>query len=242
MAAVSRGGMTSIRMARGLSLDEVIALVLVEREDISYRTGHMLTWKVYALLIAFALMLGSGVGLGYALFHPRAEERRVTTQSILTAMRSQGFLVTQTYVFDQPVTITKSVSGPVAEFLWGETITARGAMEVNMGIDLSGLRASDIVIEKEKIRIVVPAVKMFDVRLIGPLDLQNERGLLKRLVDRDRGYNEALNELVDAAEKAATAPELLARTAEAAQTELIRLMGYVAPSQKIEVTFKEGMD
>jgi hypothetical protein len=199
----------------------------------------MLGWKAALRLILFLIVLGSGVGLGYAIFHSRSTERQVTAQSILTAMRSQGFLVTQTYVFDQPVTIVKPVSGPLAKFLWGETITARGAMEVNMGIDLSELNASDIVFEGEKIYISVPAVKIFDVHLVGPLDLKNEKGLLKRLIDHDDGYNEALTELIKAAENAGTEPQILTRAAETSRTELGRLLEYIAPQKTIEVNFKD---
>jgi hypothetical protein len=197
--------------------------------------------SIFKILIAAFLalvVLGLGIYAGYRIFAPQQNKTQVTAQVILTALRDRGFLVTQTYVFDEPVTITKKSGSALSNFFFGQTITARGAMEANLGIDLGKVSTSDIQIQADKIVVTVPKAQLFNVRLIGPLDVQNTQGILKRLLENDNGYNEAQAELARVAEEAATKPEFVDRATESAKTEIARLVGYIAQGKTIEVNIK----
>jgi len=190
------------------------------------------------VILALAV-LGIGVFAGYQLFSPDAMQPKVTAQVILTALRDQGFLVTQTYVFNEPVTIDKNTGSALKDFFFGQTITARGVMETNLGIDLSKIAADDIRVDSGNVIIYIPRAQLFNARLVGPLEVENTRGILKRLLYSDNGYNEALAELIKQAEQSAVKPELINRATESAKAEVTRLAGLVARNRTIEVQVKQ---
>jgi len=190
-----------------------------------------------ATLIAIAIF-GGGLYAGYRVFKPAPMTTVVNAQVILTALRERGFLVTQTFVFDEPVTIKKTTGSALEDFFLGQTITARGAMEVNLGVDLANLSPDDVKIGNDKITVTVPAVKTFNVRLVGPVDVQNKQGIVKRILQNEDGYNESLAELSRVAEEAAKKPELMDRARTSAKEEVARLLGYVAADKNIEILFK----
>jgi hypothetical protein len=198
----------------------------------------MKTWKLSLSIIALVLFFIGGLALGWRLFRPAETKSVVNAQIILTALRDRGFLVTQTYVFDEPVTITKSTGSAFKDFFFGQTITARGAMEVNMGIDLAKVTEQDVAIQADKIVVTVPAASVFNVSLVGPIDVKNDQGILKRVLQSDDGYNEALAELSKEAEAAAKTPEFIQRATDQAKEEVSRMLGYVAQGKTIEVQVK----
>ncbi len=179
-----------------------------------------------------------GIYFGYRIFSPTPTVKTVNAQVILTALRERGFLVTQTYIFDQPIEIKKSTGSALKDFFVGQTITARGVMEVNMGTELANLSPQDIAITDGKITVSIPAAKVFNVRLVGPVDVKNNQGIIKRLLQNDDGYNEALAELSRVAEETANKPEFKDRATDRAKEEISRLLGYVAAEKTIEVTIK----
>ncbi|MFA5935562.1 MAG: DUF4230 domain-containing protein [Patescibacteria group bacterium] len=195
-----------------------------------------LKWGV--ILGVAALLFVGGLALGYRVFHPAGQKTTVTAQVILTALRDRGFLVTQTYVFDEPVTIEKSSGSAFKDFFFGQTITARGVMEANVGIDLANMSADDIAVQGDTVTVSIPAASLFNVRPIGPIEVKNQRGILKRLIENDTGYNEALAELTRQAEEAAKKPELMERATARAQEDVARLLGYVAQGKTIAVKIK----
>lgn len=195
--------------------------------------------KIYLLLAAFVVTLGLGAYISYRIFRPpTVAETKVTAQVILTALRDRGFLVTQTYVFDEPVTIEKKSGSAFKDFFYGQKITARGAMEVNLGIDLAKVLSDDITIEGDTVIVSIPGASIFNVRLVGPLDVKNAQGILKRLLENDDGYNEAQAELSRLAEETAKKPEFMKRASDNAVSEITRLLGYVAQGKIIEVRVK----
>lgn len=198
-----------------------------------------LSIKILIGLILAIALLGLGVFAGYRLFSPSAMRPQVTAQAILTALRDQGFLVTQTYVFNEPVTIDKNTGSVLKDFFFGQTITARGVMETNLGIDLSKITAEDISVNDNTVVIYIPRAQLFNARLVGPLDVENTRGILKRLLYSDDGYNESLAELTKVAEESATKPELITRATESAKAEVTRLAGLVSKNRTIEVQVKQ---
>lgn len=184
--------------------------------------------------VVAALIFGAGVLAGVRVATPK-ETRAVSTQTILTTLHDQGFLVTQTFIFNTPVTIERSTGSAFKDLFLGQTIEARGTMEVNLGIDLADVTSEDVTVTDEAVTVTIPAATLFNTRLVGPIDVQNRQGILKRMFDSDDGYNEALAELSRAAEQAAQQDELLGRANDRAKDDVMRLVGYVAKEKRIEV-------
>lgn len=181
------------------------------------------------------LLAGFGFYAGWKVSRPAEYTRNVDAQVILTALRDRGFLVTQTYIFDQPVTIEKTSGSALKDFFFGQTITARGAMEVNMGIDLANVTGEDVSIANDVITIKIPEASLFNVRLVGPVEVENKQGILKRILQDEDGYNEALSELSKIAEETATQEEFIARATDRAKEEVKQMLGYVAQGKAIQV-------
>jgi len=193
--------------------------------------------SLFLIAIAFVLTLAGGLALGHRLFSPSAS-RTVNADVILTALRDSGFLVTQTYVFDQPITITNSTGSAFKDFFFGQTITARGVMEVNLGVDLSEVSEDDVDVRGDIVTIRIPPARIFNVRPIGNIEVENRQGILKRLLQNDPGYNEALAELTRVAEDAARQPELVDRASERAQEEIARFLRYVVGGREVRVDIR----
>lgn len=195
--------------------------------------------KLVFFAIFFVLAFGLGLYGGFRLFGPALSQKTgINSQTILTALHDRGFLVTQTLMFDQPVVINKTTGSALKDFFFGQTITARGVIEVNLGLDLAQVSQEDIILSGDSVTVKIPKTTLFDTRLVGPLDVKNEKGLLKRLTDTDSGYNEALQVLSAEAEKAAKQPDLLARADERAKEEAARILGYVVQDKKLIIEFK----
>ncbi len=195
--------------------------------------------KLFIALIGAIVMLSSlvvGAIVGRLWFTPETSMRTVvSSQTILTSLRDQGFLVTQTYLFDQPVTIKKTTGSVLKDFFVGQTVEARGTMEANMGMDLSKLSEADVLDDGKTITVRVDAPVLFNTRLVGPIEVRNTQGLLKRLLEPDDGYNMALSELTKAAEEAANKPEIKQRATDKAMREIERLVRLLIQSTGREV-------
>ncbi len=185
---------------------------------------------IISLVIALAILssLIFGVVAGRIWLSPSSSMRTVVnSQTILTALRDQGFLVTQTFIFDQPVTIERTTGSAFRDFFVGQTVEARGTMEANLGIDLARLQAEDITLSATEIVVRIPAPTLFNTRRIGPIEVKNTQGLLKRLLEPDDGYNLALAELTRATEEAAGKPEIVDRASEQSAREIERLVSLI---------------
>lgn len=193
-----------------------------------------------SLFVSMIVLLGIGYWFGLKTNEPKsAIKTEISSQSILTALHDRGFLVTQTYFFDQPVVITKTTGSAFKDFFFGQTITARGLMEVNLGTDLAKITPDDVTMENDEIVVTIPKAALFNSRLVGPLEVKNEKGLLKRVTDSDNGYNEALQVLNQEAEKSALTTELLERADERAKEDTARLLGFVAQGKIITIKTSE---
>jgi hypothetical protein len=198
------------------------------------RLRVILIWSIIGILLFF----GGGLYAGYRIFRPKPQEtQKVDAQAILTALHDRGFLVTQTYIFDTPIVIDRSTGSVWKDFFFGQTIEARGTMEVNMGVDLSQVAKDDVTLDQEAERIIIriPSAKLFNARLIGPIELKNKEGILKKLLDSDDGYNEAFALLSQTAEEMAGREDLIACANERAKEDISRILGYTANGQSIIV-------
>ncbi|MEI7511880.1 MAG: DUF4230 domain-containing protein [Candidatus Uhrbacteria bacterium] len=195
-----------------------------------------------SLVLALGILSGILVGAiaGRVWLAPETSIRSVvSSQTILTALRDQGFLVTQTYLFDQPVVINKTTGNPFKDFFVGQTVEARGTMEANLGLDLSKLTTDDITVSDDQILVRIPPPSLFNTRLVGPIEVRNTQGLLKKLFGPDDGYNLALEELTRASTAAAAKPEILKNAQDKSVKEISRLVELLTKesgkSVKVEV-------
>ena len=190
----------------------------------------------YFFGIIFALLVG--LVLGWWVTNGSGTSKKVSSQLILTALHDRGFLVTQTYMFNEPVTIEDDDQSFWESLLWGQVVKAYGVIEVNMGIDLADIGADDVEVTANKVIVTVEGAELFNSRLVGSINVENKQGILKRLFDNDDGYNQALAELTGQAEDAANDPDLIDRANERAVEEISRLLGYVITDREVEVVVK----
>lgn len=190
-------------------------------------------------LIGVILALLVGLILGWWVTHDSGATKKVSSQLILTALHDRGFLVTQTYMFNEPVTIEDSDQGFWENLLWGQVVKAHGIVEVNMGIDLANISDDDVQVTEDKVTVAVEGAELFNSRLVGAINVENKQGILKRLFDNDDGYNQALAELTARAEDAANDLDLVERANERAIEEVARLLGYVVTDRGVEVVIKD---
>ena len=192
-------------------------------------------WYLAIILLVFLV----GLILGWRVTRD-TEKRTVSSQVILTALHDQGFLVTQTYIFNEPVEIRDEDQGFWQKLLWGQVIKAYGVVEVNLGVDLSKITEDDVAIAKERVTINIPRAEIFNSRLVGEVAVENKQGILKRLLENDDGYNQAMAELTKQAEDAATTPEMVQIANDNAVDEISRLVGYIAEDKAVEVVIRGG--
>lgn len=191
--------------------------------------------KKYLLSIAALILFFGGVFLGYKIFTPDAKEE-VTSNIILTALQSEGFLVSQNYIFNQNVTIDRSTGSLFKDFFLGQTINANANMKVSSGVDLKKITQQDIIVTDKEIQITLPAVETQSTELLGNIILTNKQGIIKKIVNNDDGYNAALTKLKEESTKAVQTPELRAEATQNAQKEIKKFLQFVDPQK--EVTFK----
>jgi len=194
--------------------------------------------KIFTYLGVAILIFAVGIIAGW-WGTKRNVAPQVTSQAILSALRDRGFLVTQSYIFNEVINITADSENFWRKILWGQAIKAYGVVEVNLGVDLAKLGEDDIRVEKERVTVAVPAVEIFNSRVVGDIDLENKQGILKKIFENDDGYNQAVAELIKQAEADAKTPEMLANANQKAREEIKRLVGYIVKNKVVEVVFKE---
>ena len=99
--------------------------------------------KKYFFLIAALILFLGGLFVGYKVFFFLQKEE-ITSNVVLTALQSQGFLVSQNYIFNQTITIDRSTGSQLKDIFLGQTIDANANMKVSSGVDLSKLTAENI--------------------------------------------------------------------------------------------------
>jgi hypothetical protein len=180
----------------------------------------------WAVALSVSVLIGGLLGgyLTWRLTAPKDVRPEISSEVILQALTSQGFLVTQSIISDQKVTIDRQSGNVFRDFFLGQTITARGTMEANLGIDLTELSSEDVLVSDEKILVRIPDVRLFNTRLIGDVEVENAQGIIKRLFQPDDGYNESLRALTAATESLASSERVMANARERSREELARLV------------------
>lgn len=183
------------------------------------------------------IIFAGGVLVGWLVLKSDRTDRHVTSQTILSALRERGFLVTETSVSNVSATIKTDETSVWKKLLWGQEVKASGVVEVNLGVDLGKTKADDVRISPNKIVIQIPEAEIFNSRLVGDVSVENKQGILKRLLENDDGYNQAMAELTRQAESAVTSTEIMEAANNKAKDEITRLVNYLAPEKLVEVIF-----
>ncbi|HUT21845.1 MAG TPA: DUF4230 domain-containing protein [Candidatus Bipolaricaulota bacterium] len=191
------------------------------------------------LILGIVALIGASMYVGWSVAKPEKTQRLVTAEVILTTLHAQGFLISEKYVFDEPITI-ENTQGTWKDLFFGQTIEARGVVEVSMGIDLQKVKEEDVDFQLNKVILYLPQTEIYNTRLVGRIDVQNKQGILKRLLDSDDGYNQALEELTVQAEAAAKQENLQKIADENAVAEITRILKLVVKDKEIEVRFKNN--
>ena len=194
--------------------------------------------KIFTYASVVVVILAVGIIAGW-WGTKRIAEPRVTGQVILSALRDRGFLVTQSFVFNENIKITSDSESFWRQMLWGQAIKAYGIAEVNLGVDLAKLGEEDVKVETEKVTVTIPAVEIFNSRIVGDISLENKQGILKRIFENDDGYNQAVAEMIKQAETNATTSEMIANANQKAQEEIKRLVEFIAKDKIVEVIVRE---
>jgi hypothetical protein len=184
------------------------------------------------------MVLALGVAIGYFFTRDAKTVREISGQTILTALRERGFLVTETSVSTVATTIKTNETSVWKKLLWGQEIQASAVAEVNLGVDLAETQAGDIRVTGGNIMVKISSAKIFNSRLVGDINLENKQGLLKRILENDDGYNQAMAELIKQAESAATSTEMMEAANNKAREEIKRLVGYMAPGKEVIVEMR----
>lgn len=189
------------------------------------------------IIIGVLLVLVGGIFLGYRLGKPNKPGEQVSSQSIVQALKHEGFLVTETYIITQQIKIDRSTGSPFKDFFWGQDIIAIGTMKASLGVDLNKLSPEDIQVDVRKVSVTVSALQDHGVELMGDITLQNKQGIFKKVFNNDDGYNAAYAKLKEAALEAAHSDAVQNEAKENTKKEIERLVRLVAGDREVEVKF-----
>lgn len=176
---------------------------------------------VILLLVTF---IGGSI-FGYTKGKEKNLPPEVSAETLVQTLQKQGFLVTQTAVLQEHVEIKSGSGNAFKDFFLGQTIDAYAMLSVDMGIDLAILTEDDIVIDNTSLQIRLPEIEARPAKLVGSINLHNKQGIIKRLVDNDDGYNNAIALLKEKAETAAQSDDIQNNAKDQAVTQLEDILG-----------------
>ena len=188
-----------------------------------------------SIIVLFCVLL-AGLAFGWYIFSGKKTE--ITATTLLTELKSQGFLITESYVFNEPVKIENKSGNMLKDFFWSQEVFGQGIVQVNSGVNLALLEEKDIEIKGEKITITLPNIEVFNSSLVGELIVQNNQGILKRIFDNEDAYNSVYEQLIKNAENAAKDPKLVFVAQDNAKNELKKLLSFIVKDKEIDVQFK----
>lgn len=194
--------------------------------------------KFYLTIFATLAVLIGGIYIGYRVFRPSTPSPTIDSQTIVTMLKQEGFLVTQTYVFNQQVKIKTNSGSVFKDFFWGQDISASGNMKVSSGVDLNKINFKDIQVTSHDVTLQLPNIETHSIELIGDLTLQNNQGILKRVFNNDDGYNQAYKALEEKANEAAATTTLRLEAQKSTEKEINQLVQLIAKDRQVRITFK----
>jgi len=151
-------------------------------------------------------ILGVVIGVKIADQPAPVEEEKIIINSelVVERIKEQSFLITRTVISDQEVQIKVDQGSSWSNWWWGYEVTAKGLMQVDVGVDISKITEEQIEVDDENkiIYINFPEAEIYETSLKGTIEVSAKKGLLKRILDSDtdEDYNLALDHLKMAAE------------------------------------------
>lgn len=170
---------------------------------------HMKNNIIRFLLVLVALFT---VAIG-AYFYGRTTKENeldnptVTSQSVFEMIEDQYFVVTKTSYVNQKARLSIEENSDWSDLLWMDVINAEGLVRIDIGVDLSELRESDIKVDKENktIEIDLPESEILTSTIEGDVTVESERGLvtsIEELFEEEADdYNLAVSELIKLAQE-----------------------------------------
>jgi hypothetical protein len=182
-------------------------------------------WAAGFLLAALALVFFSLAVLLRSRPGATPVVEQVNTLSILHEITTKYEVVTKSIFVDQATEITYDQGDSISNWLWGQTITARGVVQVDVGVDLTDLSEADVVVDEgaKTVTVAVPPAQVLAASKFGKIDIENDQGILHYAFenDQDGDFNLALDRLLEEASRAAEAD---AKTFAAAREEAARVI------------------
>lgn len=185
------------------------------------------------IIILIIIVFVGGLAIGYYLFKPHSTIK-ITSQVVLESLQSRGFLVTQSILAEQKITIENKTGTVWKDLIWGQKITASALMKTSLGVDLTVLNSDSVKVSGNKITISLPPVEIQSIELASNINLDNNQGILKKLLDDNDGYNDALSQLRIQAQQAATVEDVQTKARQGAEQEIRRLVNFLLPQSLIE--------
>ena len=185
------------------------------------------------IIILIIIVFAGGLAIGYYLFKPHPAIK-IASQVILESLQSRGFLVTQSVLTDQKITIENKTGTLCKDLIWGQKITASALMKTSLGVDLTVLNSDSVKVSANKITIDLPPVEIQSIELASNINLDNNQGILKKLLDDNDGYNDALSQLRIQAQQAAMLEDVQTKALQGAEQEIRRLVSFLLPQSIIE--------
>lgn len=185
------------------------------------------------IIILIIVIFVGGLVVGYYLFKS-SPATKITSQVVLESLQSRGFLVTQSVLAEQKIIIENKTGTLWEDLIWGQKITASALIKTSLGIDLAVLNSDSVKVSGNKITITLPPVEIQSIELASDINLDNNQGILKKLLDDNDGYNDALSQLRTQAQQAATIEDVQIKTRQGAEQEIKRLVNFLLPQSSIE--------
>lgn len=194
--------------------------------------------KRYLYIGISVLLIGLGIYLGYLFFSNKSPAQAVNSESIVSMLKQEGFLVTQTYIVNERVNINNNSGSVIKDFLWRQEITAFGTMKVNTGVDLTKVTKDDIQVQPQRISVLLPSPEVFSSELVGDLTLINKQGVLKRIFNNESGYNESYQALKNQAITTAATTTLMVESRNNTESMVKKIIQLTVPNREIVVSFR----
>lgn len=184
------------------------------------KTQQILLTLIIALAFGFLIGAITGLIIGVQISKNSQgnEKEEITSTIVIERIQNQAFLITRTVITDQDTKIKIDQGSAWSNFWWGHEITAEGTVQVDVGLDLSGLTEEDIQVDdtSKVIKINLPKAEVYDSSLEGEIDVTTKSGILKKLLttDTNEDYNLAMALLTTQAEESVSQDDKLLEEAQ----------------------------
>jgi hypothetical protein len=193
--------------------------------------------KILILLVTLVILFLAGSVAGFIVAKRGDVEPEITSNILAAQMQKEGFLVTQSLVLHEQVTIEKKSGNMFKDFFLGQTIDAQAVIHIDRGIDLTKIIRDDILVQADNVSVHLPEFEIRSVAIVGPITLHNDQGIIKKMFDDEDGYNEAIDLLKKQARSAADSDEFLTAAKNNTSEHIQRIFRLIGVEKNIIVTF-----